>query len=132
MSLTECRRGTLALDSLGIAVQDRARELAVSATYVEERDGVYRAAGTRVSLDSIVYAFVSGQSAESIAQSFPVLTLEQVYGAITFYLAHRDEVDRYLERQEQDYGSKRAAARASDPMFYQKLSDAKRQSPLVR
>lgn len=103
----------------------------MSNEYVEQQDGFYRVAGTRVSLDSIVYAFVSGQSAESIAQSFPVLTLEQVYGAITFYLAHRDEVDRYLEAQEQDYEAKRAAARAADPMFYQKLADAKRHTPLV-
>jgi uncharacterized protein (DUF433 family) len=104
----------------------------VSTAYVEQREGVYRVSGTRVSLDSIVYAFIGGQSAESIAQSFPVLTLEQVYGAITFYLAHREEVDRYLEAQEQDYEAKRAAARAADPMLYQKLADAKRQTPLVR
>jgi uncharacterized protein (DUF433 family) len=104
----------------------------VSTEYVEQRDGFYRVAGTRVSLDSIVYAFISGQSAESIAQSFPVLTLEQVYGAITFYLAHREEVDRYLEAQEKDYEAKRAASRAADPMSYLKLADAKRQTPLVR
>ena len=60
--------------------------------YVERRDDGYAATGTRVSLDSIVYAFVSGESAESIAQAFPVLSLEQGYGAITFYLAHRDEI----------------------------------------
>jgi uncharacterized protein (DUF433 family) len=104
----------------------------VTTEYVEQREGFYRVAGTRVSLDSIVYAFLSGQSAESIAQSFPVLTLEQVYGAITFYLANRETVDRYLELQEQDYDAKREAARAADPMFYQKLADAKRQTPLVR
>ncbi len=104
----------------------------MSTAYVEKREDVYRIAGSRVSLDSIVYPFLAGQSAESIAQSFPVLTLEQVYGAITFYLAHREEVDRYLEAQEQDYEAKRAAARASDPMFYQKLADAKRQTPLAR
>ena len=46
-----------------------------------------------VSLDSIVYAFLNGQTAESIAQSFPLLTLEQVYGAIAVYLANRDEID---------------------------------------
>jgi len=103
----------------------------MSAEYVEQREGVYRVAGTRVSLDSIVYAFISGQSAESIAQSFPVLTLEQVYGAITFYLGHREEVDRYLEAQRHDFEAKRTAARAADPMFYQKLADAKRQTPLV-
>jgi len=104
----------------------------VSATYVEQRDGVYVISGTRVSLDSIVYAFVGGQSAESIAQAFPVLTLEQVYGAIAFYLAHRNDVDRYLEAQRQDFEAKRAAARAADPMFYQKLADARKQTPLVR
>ena len=104
----------------------------MSTKYVEHREGFYRVAGTRVSLDSIVYGFLSGQSAESIAQSFPVLTLEQVYGAITFYIANRETIDRYLEAQEQEYDAKRAAARAADPMFYQKLADAKRQTPAVR
>ena len=104
----------------------------MTAEYVEQREGLYKVTGTRVSLDSIVYAFLSGQSAESIAQSFPVLTLEQVYGAITFYLAHREEIDRYLEAQEKDYEAQRAASRTSDPMFYQKLAAAKRQTPLVR
>jgi uncharacterized protein (DUF433 family) len=104
----------------------------VSNEYVEHREGLYRVAGTRVSLDSIAYAFLSRQSAESIAQSFPVLKLEQVYGAITFYLANRETIDRYLEAQEQEYDAKQVAARAADPMFYQKLADAKRQTPAVR
>ena len=100
--------------------------------YVEQRDGAYRVTGTRVSLDSIVFALRSGQSAESIAQSFPALTIEHAYGAITFYLAHREEIDRYLEAQERDYETKRAAARAADPKFYEKLADAKRHTPLPR
>jgi uncharacterized protein (DUF433 family) len=100
--------------------------------YVEQREGAYTVAGTRVSLDSIVYAFVSGQSAEAIAQAFPVLNLEQLYGAIAFYLAHRDDVDRYLEERRRDYDEKRESARNADPMFYQKLADAKRQTPIVR
>lgn len=94
--------------------------------YVEMREGAYRVAGTRVSLDSIVYCFIGGQSPETIAQSFPVLTLEQVYGSIAYYLGHREEIDRYLEVQERDYEEKRAAARAADPVFYQKLADARR------
>ena len=92
---------------------------------MEEVAGTYRVAGTRVSLDSVVCAFIAGQSAESIAQSFPVLTLEQVYGTIAFYLGHREEVDRYLQAEERDYEGKRAASRAMDPMFYQKLADVK-------
>ena len=66
--------------------------------YVEKRDAGYWVTGTRVSLDSIVLAFLDGLSPESIAtECFPVLTLEQVYRAITYYLALRAEIDRARE-----------------------------------
>ena len=91
-----------------------------------------RLRGSRVSLDSIVYAFLSGQSAEAIAQAFGVLSLEQVYGAITNYLAHRDDVDRYVQRRKQDFDAARQAARDADPMFYQKLVEAKKQTQPTR
>jgi uncharacterized protein (DUF433 family) len=68
--------------------------------YVEEPDGGYLVAGTRVSLDSVVYAFLRGTAAESIAQSYPVLSLEEVYGAIAYYLAHQAEVDAMLASHE--------------------------------
>ena len=102
----------------------------VSEDYVVATETGYYVAGTRVSLDSIVYAFVGGQTAEAIAQAFPVLTLEQVYGALTFYLAHRERVDAYLVDQRADFEAKRAAALAADPMFYQKLA-ASRRTPLA-
>ena len=54
--------------------------MAMSKDYVTQIDGAYRIAGTRISLDSVVYAFLDGQPPESIIQSFPLLTLEQVYG----------------------------------------------------
>ena len=99
----------------------------MSSQYVEQRDEGYWVAATRVSLDSIVYAFLDGQTAESIAQSFPVLTLEQVYGAIAFYLANRLEIDSYLVQVRVGFEALRQAARDADPMFYQKLADARRQ-----
>lgn len=95
--------------------------------YVEKIDDVYRLSGTRVSLDSIVHAFWRGQTAESIAQSFPVLTLEQVYGALTFYLGNKSEIDLYLQRAKADFEAMIKSARDQDPMFYQKLADARRQ-----
>ena len=104
----------------------------MSSDYVEQYDGVYMVSGSRVSLDSIVHAFLSGQSAESIAQAFPILVLEQVYGAITYYLAHREELDRYLEARQHDFEVKRSEAREADPMFYQKLVNARKQTPLTR
>jgi len=100
--------------------------------YVEQHDGGYWVKGSRVSLDSIVYAFLAGQTAESIAQSFPLLALKQVYGAITFYLANRDEVDAYLAKARADFDSMRRASREADPTFYLKLADARRRQPTVR
>jgi uncharacterized protein (DUF433 family) len=62
--------------------------------FVERRDeGIYLA-GSRVPLASVVREFQGGQSPEAIRSVFPTLTLEQVYGAITFYLSHKEEVDR--------------------------------------
>ena len=71
--------------------------------YVEVVEGgAYRVAGSRVSLDSVVYSFWNGESPETIAQSFPTLTLEQVYGAIAFYLAHEQEVDSNIREGEEE------------------------------
>ncbi len=95
--------------------------------YVEQRDGVFRVANTRISLDSVVYAFRNGQAPEAIAHSFPLLTLEQVYGAIAVYLANRDEIDAYLEREEADFETFRQETREADPQFYEKLANARRQ-----
>jgi len=70
-------------------------------THVEERNGGYYIRGKRISLDSIVYLFRDGVSPEDIQQNFHGLTLADVYGAISFYLDHREEVDAYLVRQRQ-------------------------------
>lgn len=68
--------------------------------YIEQRDGGFYIKGTRVPLDSIVHEFRNGASPESIRQAFPTLTLEQVYGAIAFYLGHPDEVDASIRDAE--------------------------------
>ena len=96
--------------------------------YVEKLENGYWLLGSRVSLDSIVHAFWRGQTAESIAQSFPVLTLEQVYGALTFYLANKAEIDLYLEQGEAEIEAMRRAVREQDPVFYQKLANARRRA----
>jgi uncharacterized protein (DUF433 family) len=95
--------------------------------YVEKQEGAYRISGTRVSLDSVVYAFLRGVSPESIAQSFPSLTLEEVYGAIAFYLGHQSEVEAYLEEGDREFEALRQKARQSNPLLYRKLEEARQQ-----
>lgn len=98
----------------------------MAADYIEQRDGGYWIKSSRVSLDSIVYAFLAGQTAESIAQSFPVLSLREVYGAITFYLENREHIDGYLAEARADFETARRASREADPAFYLKWADARR------
>jgi uncharacterized protein (DUF433 family) len=101
--------------------------------YVEKRDEGYWVTGTRVSLDSIVFAFLGGLSPETIvAECFPVLTLEQVYGAVTYYLAHRSEIDIYLQNADAEFETLRQATRNADPQFYEKLIQARRQLQMNR
>jgi uncharacterized protein (DUF433 family) len=76
--------------------------LGVISEHIELREGVYYIPGTRISLDSIVYAFREGCSAESIREDFAGLTLADVYGAIAFYLDRQVDIDAYLlQRKEQ-------------------------------
>jgi uncharacterized protein (DUF433 family) len=96
--------------------------------YVEERNGGYFIAGTRVSLDSVVHAFLRGESPEGIAESFPVLGLEQVFGALTFYTANRDVVDRYLSEGGREFDMLRQEAQRKNPALYAKLAEARRRS----
>jgi len=96
-----------------------------SKSYVECRNDAYWVEGTRVSLDSIVYVFQIGLSPESIVQSFPLLTLEQVYGAIAFYLANRTEIDRYLAEAEKAFDAMPQPLQTTDPVLHNKLMAAK-------
>src|SRR5437588_8803437 len=96
--------------------------------YVTLQEGTYRIDGTRVSLDSVVYAYRRGASPESIQRSFPTLSLEQIYGAITFYLAHQDEVDKYLSESEAELEKLLEAQRAALPEFYERIERARKKS----
>lgn len=100
--------------------------------YVAKRDGGYWVAGTRVSLDSIIYDFLDGMSPDSIAENFPVLTLEEVYGAIVFYLANREEVDAYMRETDAQFESFQDRLRTEYPRLNKKLEELQRQSQTVK
>ena len=61
------------------------------------KDGVARVSGTRVTLDTIVRAFLRGATAEEIAQQYPSVSLSDVYATISYYLQNRAGVEKYLE-----------------------------------
>ncbi len=97
--------------------------------YVIQVNGAYRIGDSRVSLDSVVYAWLQGQSPDTIADNFPVLTLEEVYGAVTFYLANREAIDEYLREHKAEFEEMRRKSveelRKNRPQLYAKLMAAK-------
>ena len=93
---------------------------------------MYRIGGTRVSLDSIVYAFRRGESPETICQNFELLHLEEVYGAIAYYLANQAEIDAYLIRQSEKWAE---GKRNSEPLprsLREKLLRAREETQATR
>jgi uncharacterized protein (DUF433 family) len=59
--------------------------------------GVWRVKGSRVSIDSVLYAFNNdGASPEEIVWQFDSLDLKKVYSVINYYLHNREKVDKYL------------------------------------
>ncbi len=104
----------------------------MSQPYIEQRDGGYWIQGTRVSLDSVVYRWLEGLSPETIADCFPALTLEQVYGAVAYYLAHRDEVDAYLKSADEEYEQFRQRVRTKYPRLSSRLDELLNTSEATR
>ncbi|MDX6447142.1 MAG: hypothetical protein QOH71_4216 [Blastocatellia bacterium] len=97
----------------------------MSTEYVEQQDGTFRIGGTRVSLDSVVYAYRRGASPESIQRSFPSLTLEQVHGALAFYLSHQTEVDDYLVQGEKEFEELQETSHETHADWYERLRRAR-------
>ena len=99
----------------------------IEKSYVKKQEDLYWVEDSRVSLDSIVYAFLEGHTAESIQQSFPVLTLEQVYGAITYYLANRDSIEAYLQEQQDTFEALKENLHRTHPHMAQRIAEIKQQ-----
>ena len=66
----------------------------------DEAGGI-RIGSSRVTLDSLLATYHNGSTPEEIAIQYSVLSLEDIYSAIAYYLNHRQEIDNYLEQRNQ-------------------------------
>lgn len=93
--------------------------------YIVKLDnGAYRITDSRVSLDSVVYAFLKGDSPETIAQNFPVLRLAEVYGALAWYLENQPEFDGYLSQADERAEQMKYELIEKYPQLYRDLKQA--------
>ncbi len=103
----------------------------MSKEYVERRQGSFYLIGSRVPLARIVRQFENGEPAEAIRLHYPTLSLEQVYGAITFYLGNTAAVEQDLverEREEDEFEK----THPFPPQLKAKLERARRETPARR
>ena len=91
--------------------------------------GILVVSGSRIALGSVVHAFWAGETPESICQAYPSLNLEQVYGAIAYYLAHRDGVDAELAAQTAEAARFRDLARTRNADLRSRLANARVSHP---
>src|SRR2546422_9467800 len=105
---------------------------AMAKDYIEERAGNYYVTGTRISLDSIVHAFRRGESPETICQNFELLRLEEVYGAIAYYLANQADIDAYLIRQNEKWAEGRRDSEPLPASLRERLMPTREEMPTTR
>ena len=74
---------------------------------IQESDGTVHVTDSRVTLDTLVGAFQKGATAEQVQDSFPSLSLQQIYATIAYYLEHQTEVEAYLKLRREEAASTR-------------------------
>lgn len=67
-----------------------------------DEHGSIRISGTRVTLDTVIAYHRQGHSPEAIHERFDVLPVDDLYAVIAYYLAHREALDSYLARREEE------------------------------
>ena len=97
-------------------------ETTIKAPLTKWDDGTFRITGSRVPIDTVIYHFKLGATAEEIGYKFPSLQLADVYGAIYYYLANRGEVEEYLRQQEGE-GDAVQQRIESDPEYQQSKAE---------
>ena len=65
--------------------------------------GRLRIAGTRITVQQISVLHQRGKTAHSIVEECPYLTLAQVYAALAYYHANREEMDSQLAQEDEEY-----------------------------
>ena len=65
--------------------------------------GRIRIDGTRITVHRIATLYKQGQTAEDIAQTYPHLSLGQVYTALAYYHTNREAIESELEALDAQY-----------------------------
>lgn len=96
----------------------------MSHRYVELQDHEHVLTGSRVTLASLIACWKDGLSPESIRDEFQTLSLEQVYGAITFYLHNQSTIEANASGRSSEFFHRSQQAANLNPGITLKLRSA--------
>ena len=82
----------------------------------KDKSGALWITGARIPLDTVIHAYLNGDSAEEIVESFDTLNLADVYAVISYYLDHRSDVDIYLRARQEEAAAIRSEIEKQYPM----------------
>src|SRR5437667_3791615 len=80
-----------------------------------DQGGAVRVGNSRISLDLVAEQYENGMTPEDMVRAYDTLVLADVYAAIAYYLRHRDEVQAYLQRREEEAETLREKIEAERP-----------------
>ncbi len=64
------------------------------------QEGEIRITGSRIPLQFLISEYCNGATAEDIVMHYPSLKLADVHAALSYYLNHKAEMDKYVLEQE--------------------------------
>lgn len=83
------------------------RERKIRHLHIEKKKGVCGGepviAGTRISVGFIAELEKSGYTADEIVTMYPHITHAQVYDALSYYYDHKEEIDKIIEENKEEY-----------------------------
>jgi uncharacterized protein (DUF433 family) len=65
----------------------------------QDPNGTLYVGETRVPLDTVIGVYEAGASPEEIVRRYDTLRLADVFGVLSYYLTHREEVEAYLSER---------------------------------
>jgi uncharacterized protein (DUF433 family) len=77
-----------------------------------EAGGVIRVGNSRISCDLVIEQYENGMTPEDLVRAYDTLKLADAYGAIAYYLNHRQEIQEYLKRRSDEAAAMRSTIEA--------------------
>src|SRR5713101_5033143 len=93
-----------------------------------DEGGTVRVGTTRISLDLAVEQYENGMTPEDLVRAYDTLVLADVHAVIAYYLRHRDIVQAYLKRRQEEAEILRAKIEGEHPRVSREELLARRNS----